>query len=540
MHDLGFLRFDPHTDRLRHLFDRVTRVRSDTFFRTGSLAIVLLAAFSGSAAAQSVVALSTLDPAAGFRIDGLANGDLLGISADAIGDFNGDGLDDFLVAAEEAQAGRGSTYVVFGREAGFPAGVSLALLDGLDGFRLDNAVANGFNSRARGAGDVNGDGLDDLILGLSSHGFFNGRACIVYGRAMTSATVELDALPAGGATCMSGDQMFENVGKSVAALGDFNGDGLDDVAIGTALGDYAGADSGSVYVVFGRSPDLGATVALELLDGVAGFRIDGASADDFFGISLTAGDVNADGLADVIAGADNFAGTQGAAEGVVYVLYGTDSVLSSPLSVVDLDGSNGFRLAEEVPIRWVGRAVASGDDINGDGIDDILIGAVNEGAFVVHGRAAGFPEFVDLAVLDGTSGFRVRNEANGDRVGDGVGMAGDFNGDGVGDLAFGAQFADPNGAASGKVYLLYGSSAPRAAELVLGTLPTTAGVAFHGTASEDYCGLSLSRAGDIDRDHGVDFLFSCHGASTLGQYRGAAYVMRGQPVLNIFADGFEP
>jgi hypothetical protein len=159
---------------------------------------------------------------------------------------------------------------------------------------------------------------------------------------------------------------------------------------------------------------------------------------------------------------------------------------------------------------------------------------------VVHGRAAGFPAWVDLGALDGTNGFRVREEAAGDRVGDGVGMAGDFNGDGLGDLAFGAQYADPNGAASGKVYVLYGSRTPRAAELVFGTLPATAGVAFHGTAAEDYCGLRLGSAGDLDHDHGEDLLFSCHGASTLGQYRGAAYVIYGAPAVEIFGDGFEP
>ena len=474
---------------------------------------------------------------AGFRIDGVAEGDLLGINSGGIGDFNGDGMDDFLVSAEEAQGGRGSTYVVFGRTGGFPAGLALSQLNGTNGFRLDGAPYEGFNHRARGAGDVNGDGRDDVIIGLSSSNGFNGRACIVYGQSSMEAIVQIDALLPGDITCMDGAQLYENIGKSVAALGDFNGDGLDDVAIGTVHGDFAGGESGSVYVIFGRTPDLGAHIALEALDGTVGFRMDGAKADDRLGISVGSGDFNGDGRADLIVGAEQ-AGAHAAAQGAAYVLFGTDVLQHSPLSVSMLDGLRGFALRTGTNFHFLGRSVGSAD-VNHDGFDDMLVGTLQNRAFVVHGSASIFPAWVDLNALNGTNGFAVVGAMTGDRSGETIAGVGDFNNDGIDDIGLGAQYADPNGASSGAVHILFGSPGPRAASLRLGALPSTAGVAFHGTATDDYCGLNVGGAGDLNHDGGTDVLLSCHGASTLGNWRGAAYVIHGERPITIFSDDLE-
>ncbi len=509
-----------------------------TSFR--SLIFLLGAAFlfvADDAMAQRVVALSTLSPAAGFRIDGVAEGDLLGINSDAIGDFNGDGRDDFLVSAEEAQDGRGSTYVVFGRDGGFPAGVMLSQLNGANGFRLDGAPYDGFNHRARGAGDVNGDGRDDLIIGLSTSNGFDGRACIVYGQASMDAVTMVDTLGPGQITCMDGAQRYENVGKSVAALGDFNGDGLDDVAIGTVHGDFAGNESGSVYVIYGRAPTLGTHIALDTLDGTRGFRIDGATSDDRLGFSLGSGDFNGDGRADLIAGAEQ-AGPPGSAQGAAYVLFGTDQLQATPLSVAALDGPRGFALRSAVNFHFVGRSVASAD-LNHDGFDDMLIGTLQNLAFVVYGSATPFPADVDLTNLTGTNGFRILGEMAGDRCGETLAGVGDINGDGIDDIGLGAQFADPNGEASGKVYVLFGSTGMHAPSLQLGALPEAAGIAFHGAAPGEYCGLNISRAGDLNHDGGNDLLFSCHVASTFGTWRGAVHAIYGERPVAIFEDSLE-
>ncbi len=510
-------------------------------FRThrtaATFVLFVCAAFAtDSVMAQRTIALSTLAPDVGFRIDGLADGDLLGINSDAIGDFNGDGLDDFLVSAEEAQSGRGSTYVVFGRSNGFPDGVSLEQLDGLNGFRLDGAPYEGFNHRARGAGDVNGDGRDDLILGLSSSNGFDGRACIVYGRATMDAITTIDTLPSGQVTCMDGAQLYENIGKSVAALGDFNGDGLDDVAIGTVHGDFAGADSGSVYVIFGRAPNLGRHIALEALDGVQGFRIDGAAADDRFGISVGSGDINGDGRADLIAGAER-AGVPGAMQGTAYVLFGNDRRQDTPMSAAMLEGSRGFTIHTDTSFAFLGRAVGSAD-VNHDGYDDVLVGTLQNRAYVVHG-ASTFPAHVDVGALNGSNGFRIDGAQAGDRAGESIAGVGDVNGDGIDDIGLGAQYADAPGTDAGQVHVVFGHTDPRAATLSLATWADREGFTLAGTGAEDYCGLNIGRGGDLNHDGIADLLLSCHGASTLGAYRGAAYVMHGERPVALFKNGLE-
>ena len=159
--------------------------------------------FVSNAAAQNFPAtleLSSLDGTTGFRLDGVSEDDRSGNSVHGAGDVNGDGIDDVIIGARLADANglfrAGSSYVVFGRdtnaEGAFPDIFALSSLDGTNGFRLNGIAADDYaGSSVSGAGDVNGDGMDDIIVGapstdLGSYGAMSGSSYIVFGKDTTS------------------------------------------------------------------------------------------------------------------------------------------------------------------------------------------------------------------------------------------------------------------------------------------------------------------------------------------------------------------
>jgi FG-GAP repeat len=238
-----------------------------------------------AAFARRSVSVNLLQRANLIRIDGAAAGDNAGVSVAGAGDVNGDGRGDVLVGAHfadnNARADSGSAYVVFGRAA--PAAVDLAAL-GPAGVRIDGAAA-GDNAgwSVAGAGDLNGDGRADVLVG-APRGDNNARegsgsAYVVFGRA-APGTVDLAALGQGGFR-IDGAAAGDDAGWSVAGVGDLNGDGPADVLVGARFaGNNARECSGSAYVVFGRAAP--GTVDLAAL-GQAGFRIDGAAVCDLAG-----------------------------------------------------------------------------------------------------------------------------------------------------------------------------------------------------------------------------------------------------------------
>ncbi len=424
----------------------------------------------GGAAVAATVQLISLNGTNGFHIFGVTVSDRAGWSVSGAGDVNNDGFDDILIGAPLADtagvnSNSGQSYVVFGGTA-LPASVELSALNGANGFRLNGIAMNDFSgSWVSGAGDVNNDGFDDILIGAydaNPNGTDSGQSYVVYGGTAVAATVQLSALNGANGFQVNGISTLDRAGVSVSSAGDFNNDGFDDVLIGAYGANPNGIRSGQSYVIYGGTA-LPATVELSGLNGTNGFRVNGITSDDRSGYSVSgAGDVNNDGFDDIIIGAFLASPNGQVAAGQSYVVYGGTG-LPATVELSALNGTNGFYVNGVSSPDLSGRPVSGAGDVNQDGFDDILIGARfadpngNESgqSYVVYGGAA-LPGTVELSTLNGTNGFNVNGITASDRSGSAVSGAGDVNNDGFDDILIGAEYADPHGVDGGQSYVVYG------------------------------------------------------------------------------------
>jgi hypothetical protein len=378
------------------------------------------------------------------------------------------------------------------------------------------------------AGDVNGDGRADLVVGApgadANGRTTSGSAFVVFGPE-SPGEVDLATLGARGLR-LDGAAAGDRTGSAVAGVGDVNGDGRADVLVGAQAADPSGrSNAGSAFVVFGTGA--GGTVDLAAL-GEQGFRIDGASPGDRAGWAAgAAGDVNGDGLADVLVGAPFADNNLRPSSGSVYVVFGRRT--TAPVDLATL-GEQGFRIDGGAAQDFVGEALGPAGDLNQDGRGDVLVGAtfadpdgrvLAGSAYVVFGKAT--LESVDLAAL-GPQGFRIDGAAPGDGAGAAV-AAGDLDGDRRPDLLVGAVFADAAGRqGSGSAYVLFN---PRA-DLDLAALGEQ-GFRIAGAAPLDFAGGALAGPGDVNGDGRADVLVGAAGADAAGRAdAGAAYVVFGK------------
>ena len=364
--------------------------------------------YGSNTGAAASLDLSTLNGSNGFAISGADDFDRLGNSVSRAGDVNGDGIDDFIIAAtpifsvapgETGEAAE--SYVVFGNDAGFVPLWDLNALDGTNGFAINGIMA--------------GDGI--VVEGNNS--------------------------------------IFNTQLVAVSGAGDINGDGFDDIIVGAFGVEREGKDFvGESYVVFGNNAGFPPSLDVNTLDGTNGFVIKGVDALDFSGWSVSGvGDVNGDGIDDLIVAAPV------ASES--YVVYGSNAGFAPSLDLSTFDSTNGF-----VINGAAGRSVSGAGDVNGDGIDDIIIGERSgspggiSGAgksYVVFGNSAGFALSFDVSTLNGTNGFVLNGNGEFASSGTSVSGAGDVNGDGIDDIIIGAPRADAGRIFSaGKSYVVFG------------------------------------------------------------------------------------
>ncbi len=320
-----------------------------------------------------------------------------------------------------------------------------------------------------GAGDINGDGIDDLMIGSP----VENRVHVLYGGdpAVLAAVPIQDRVD----VTLNGVVLGDAAGEAVAIVGDVNDDGYDDMLIGAPAADPdAKENAGKAYLVYG-GPALPAVIDLANAD----VTFNGVSAADGAGLYVSgAGDVNGDTYADLIVGADEAS----------YVIYGGMSLPATiELSSADitLPGADS---------RLKGMALVKGGDVNGDDMDDLLVG-VGVRVHVIYGGLA-LPAVLDPAIHADVT------VTHADRVAS-LSMAGDFNSDGYGDFVSGVpNLRNDAMEAFGQVSVFLGGPALPAA-----LADTDAVVKVRGEQQWAFCGWRVAAAGDINGDSFDDIIF---------------------------------
>ena len=344
--------------------------------------------------------------------------------------------------------------------------------------------------------------------------------------AQFKSEVELGKLNGQDGLIINGAEASGFSGYSVSHAGDINHDGISDIIIGSfGAAPESNDRAGKSYVLFGSDSGFIHPFNLSSIDGLNGVQIDGINSLDQSGYSVSAaGDINADGIDDVIIGANNASSNGNANAGSGFVVFGSDSPLPNPFKLANLNGLNGFQINGVSMSDETGISVGAAGDINADGIDDVLIGASSAGvdeqgrSYVVFGDALGFSTPFNLTSINALNGISLNGVMAMEFSGHAVSSAGDFNGDGISDLIIGAYGAEFNeNSQAGRTYMVYGRDTGLPNPYNLTTLDGTIGFSMNGRAFNDWSGFGVSEAGDVNADGFDDIIIGAYKASPNGK-----------------------
>ena len=408
---------------------------------------------------------------ADVTMTGEATFNLFGISVSTAGDVNGDGFSDVLVGANGYSSNNGRAYIFLGGAA----------MNNTSDVTMTGEASNiQFGYSVSDAGDVNGDGYSDVVTGAYNYSSTTGRAYIYFGGASMNNIVDVT---------MTGGAAFDNFGYSVSAAGDVNGDGYSDVIAG-AYG-YS-SSTGRAYIYFGGAS----------MNNTADVTLTGDASGIQFGQSVSnAGDVNGDGYSDIIAGANVYSTFTGR----VYIFFGGASMDNIPDAAITGEAAG----------NQFGYSVSAAGDVNGDGFSDVLAGAWGYGTNT--GRAYLYDYFMKGIIIPEIS---MTGEAVNNYFGTSVATAGDVNGDGYSDVIVGASGYSTS---TGRAYIFYGGS----------TMNNTPDVTMTGEAINNYFGISVASAGDVNGDGYSDVIVGAKGYTS---GTGRAYIFYGGATMNNAAD----
>ncbi len=461
----------------------------------------ILAAPEGAAGAIPVTGATVLT-----TIITAKKNSLLGMAVAGIGDFDGDGFNDLAIGlpgapgyvdgdGDDNVAYTGAVQIIYG-VASMPAIIDT---DPETATRIVGAGAGeqtGFALAA--AGDINGDGAPDLIIGAprarnrtNSLLDQTGRVYIIFGGRPRRAVIDLEDE---ADVTIEGGQSYARLGTAVAGVGDVNGDGVGDVAMGAPHLDTSGyVDAGEALVIYG-SPSLPAEIdSTARLEGI-GFKLLGRGNSIKLGSAVAGADVNGDAFADLVAGAPQGGDKQA---GSAYIVFG-GSALPADLTIGGL-GDMGVAIAGAYSYGYLGAAIAGTGDMNADGVDDIALGAPNApngvfpsagAVFLLNGRAS-WPQTAGVGDIASRTILGARAYAG---FGDVLSGAGDHNGDAGLDLAVGVPRQSPNDVScAGQVSVFLGEFIPGPSNVTCTT--TLLDVALAWVNNHAYSEIIIARDG---------------------------------------------
>jgi hypothetical protein len=415
-----------------------------------------------------------------------------GFSVCTAGDVNGDGYSDIVVGCPGWSAGEfreGAVFAFYGSSTGLSATTSW-IADG------DQEQAH-FGEAVSTAGDVNGDGYDDIVAG--GPWYDNGEFQEGYARVYLGSATGLQSTPVWSG---EGNQEICDYGSQVGTAGDVNGDGYDEIIVAAPHYTNGHSREGRVYVYYGTATGVHAAA-----DWVGESNVPNAAYGTAVG---TAGDVNGDGYADVVIGAPYFTNGQ-TAEGRAYLYLGSAAGLST---------TAGWTAEPNVQYTHFGMAANTAGDVNGDGYADVIVGAdqysvgveTNEGAaWVYYGSSAGPGSDADWLVhgdqVDGHFGYAAAT-------------AGDVNGDGYSDVIVGAPMYDNGQTDEGRVYVYYG---------YFSGLSTESSWIKESDRDAAEFGFAVATAGDVNGDGYSDLIVGSPFYSSGEDSEGYAFVYHSLP-----------
>lgn len=392
------------------------------------------------------------------------------------GDINRDGFDDIVISANwyPNNGRRGKIYLIYGNRS-LPNNMPLT---NANASFLGENLGDEAGLDVAGAGDINRDGYDDILVSAPGYNEYAGKTYVIFGNGSLTVDTSLSLANAS----FIGENGYDYSGNAVTSVGDINKDGFPDIAVGA--GGYQ-TNTGKVYIILGNI-SLNKNMNL----GAANWSVLGENSGDAFGNNgelAGCGDYNGDGRLDLIIGAFNYPSATG--KGKIYLFYGSPPMQIPSASFIGENNGD-----------YAGYGVANVRDVNGDGFDDILISApdfqsLRGKIYLIYGTGNGnIPANLNLANANAS----FLGENIGDHAGFNIAAAGDVNGDGYADFLISAT---DYSSSTGKVYLILGNKS-----MNMDTSLGAANASFIGENPNDNAGIGIACAGDVNKDGYDDFI----------------------------------